>query len=431
MIFLFTKIGQGRINQLGGVFINGRPLPANIRMQIIQMASQGVRPCAISRKLRVSHGCVSKILQRYSETGSIKPGSIGGSKPKATTPLIEAKMEQYRTECPGILSYEIRRRLLDENVCEQANLPSISVIAKFLRKCSDNNNHNTSNETGDEEETAKDQENNFLANNKNLANVISLTHSRRLRTSFTQKQIELLESVFKHTHYPDANIREDISQAASLSDNKIQIWFSNRRAKWRKTSAPQGNTVSNAVATGSSPVASSQLEKKPIGKQNVYAGSTELTSQTMFNSSTPIATHRNAGSVSQQHQNNSSINKMPYQNVLENLSMTKKCPTMSDYSPYTPHATNNSYQLDQTSYTHSPMPTSLNNVYPRTQNISIGSSFQNNFSVESPSSSSNCSTSPASNNQYTDYIKSNSYYYQNNNMYYTNSNNSLQKEVSY
>ena len=48
----------------------------------MELALMGVRPCDISRQLLVSHGCVSKILTRFYETGSIKPGSIGGTKPK-------------------------------------------------------------------------------------------------------------------------------------------------------------------------------------------------------------------------------------------------------------------------------------------------------------------------------------------------------------
>ena len=62
--------------------MNGRPLPEHVRRRIVEMAAMGVRPCDISRQLLVSHGCVSKILTRYYETGSIKPGAIGGSKPK-------------------------------------------------------------------------------------------------------------------------------------------------------------------------------------------------------------------------------------------------------------------------------------------------------------------------------------------------------------
>ncbi len=58
------------------MFVNGRPLPDHVRRRIVEMALQGIRPCDISRQLLVSHGCVSKILTRFYETGSIKPGSV-------------------------------------------------------------------------------------------------------------------------------------------------------------------------------------------------------------------------------------------------------------------------------------------------------------------------------------------------------------------
>ncbi len=85
-------VGQAGVNQLGGVFVNGRPLPDHVRRQIVEMALMGVRPCDISRKLLVSHGCVSKILTRFYETGSIKPGSIAKVICQAFYPFIVVSM---------------------------------------------------------------------------------------------------------------------------------------------------------------------------------------------------------------------------------------------------------------------------------------------------------------------------------------------------
>lgn len=115
LIFFFKFIiiiGQGRQNQLGGTFINGRPLPYAIRRRIVELSSLGTRPCQISRELKVSHGCVSKILNRYVETGSIRPGVVGGSKPKISSAEIERKIEEYRLENPTISCSEIRTRLV-------------------------------------------------------------------------------------------------------------------------------------------------------------------------------------------------------------------------------------------------------------------------------------------------------------------------------
>ncbi|XP_064632569.1 paired box protein Pax-2a-like [Lineus longissimus] len=95
--------GQTGVNQLGGVFVNGRPLPDHVRRRIVELALLGVRPCDISRQLLVSHGCVSKILTRFYETGSIKPGAIGGSKPKRVCPSASRKLPDIKNEMPSHL----------------------------------------------------------------------------------------------------------------------------------------------------------------------------------------------------------------------------------------------------------------------------------------------------------------------------------------
>ncbi|XP_056150842.1 paired box protein Pax-1 isoform X2 [Lampris incognitus] len=123
----------GEVNQLGGVFVNGRPLPNPIRIRIVELAQLGIRPCDISRQLRVSHGCVSKILARFNETGSILPGAIGGSKPRVTTPKVVSSIRDYKQGDPGVFAWEIRDRLLADGVCDKYNVPSVSSISRILR----------------------------------------------------------------------------------------------------------------------------------------------------------------------------------------------------------------------------------------------------------------------------------------------------------
>ena len=73
------------------------------------------------------------VFRRYYETGSIKPGVIGGSKPKVATPNVVSKIEDYKQENPSIFAWEIRDRLLQEGICDKANVPSVSSINRIVR----------------------------------------------------------------------------------------------------------------------------------------------------------------------------------------------------------------------------------------------------------------------------------------------------------
>ena len=57
---------EGRLNQLGGVFVNGRPLPLEVRQKIVELH-------LVTRSVT--------ILTRFQRTGSILPGSQSKSGP--------------------------------------------------------------------------------------------------------------------------------------------------------------------------------------------------------------------------------------------------------------------------------------------------------------------------------------------------------------
>uniref|UniRef100_A0A670ZUY8 Paired box protein Pax-6 n=1 Tax=Pseudonaja textilis TaxID=8673 RepID=A0A670ZUY8_PSETE len=217
-VWLHSPGERQGMNQLGGFFVAGCPLPDAKRKKIVELALCGLRAADISHQLKVSSGCVSKILTRYYKVGLVQPKTREGSRPQIATPQLVAVIAQLKQERPSLFAWEIREKLEAAGTCAASGIPSVSGggrIADTGPLC-------------------------VCLRLELLLPGVQPPHSggspcQTLRGGpLPALTCSFPLSAFQRSQYPEAAAREELAGQSGLPEATLKVWFSNRRARGRR-----------------------------------------------------------------------------------------------------------------------------------------------------------------------------------------------------
>ena len=102
---------------------------------------------------------------------------------------------------------------------------------------------------------------------------------RRQRTNFNDETIEALDVFFAKNPYPDINDREAIAKELKTNEDRIQVWFQNKRARYRKKMNKTNEPVSKKVSNRKTKAEDIEASKVNMGAYKEYNSTPVSTEQ--------------------------------------------------------------------------------------------------------------------------------------------------------